>query len=100
LRITSLLAVVAAGLTFALTGCGGTYVPEEAPASESAQVTAKQPALAGSSDQTVTEMSICPLQWWCDTTMRYYSTSTQCAAACGSTACYRDYNCNGFCTCP
>lgn len=99
MRITSLLAVVVATLTFAATGCGGTYVPDEAPASESLQ-TNVQTDQQSNPEQNVHALSICPLQWWCDTTMSYYSTSTACATACGSTACYRDYNCNGFCTCP
>jgi hypothetical protein len=100
LRINSLLAVFVAGLTLAVTGCGGTYVPEEAPASESAQVIQKQPAQPSSSDQTVTEMSICPLKWTCNSSTSYYGTSTQCAAACGSDPCYRDYACTGGCVCP
>ncbi len=99
MRINSLLAVFVASLTLAVTGCGGTYVPDEAPASESAQVTEKQPALSSSSDQTVTEMTACLLQWTCDS-ITYYSTSTQCATACGANTCYRDYNCNGHCICP
>jgi hypothetical protein len=82
----------------AVTGCGGTEVPNETPVSESVQAPA-QPA-PQSSEHTVTQMSVCPQMWYCDTTNAYYSTSTQCAAACGSVACYRDYRCNGTCLCP
>jgi hypothetical protein len=98
MRINSLLAVLVASLTFAITGCGGTYVPDEAPAAESVQAP-EQTAPQSSADQPVTQLTICPLRWTCDTGA-YYGTSTQCAAACGSNLCYRDYACTGSCVCP
>lgn len=98
MRITSLLTVVAA-LTFAVTGCGGTYVPEEAPASESIKTTV-QTDQQSTPDQDVTALSICQQQWWCDNTMSFYGTQALCTTACGTTPCYRDFNCNGHCTCP
>ncbi|MFL5346426.1 MAG: hypothetical protein ACJ8AT_16685 [Hyalangium sp.] len=99
MRITSLLAAVVATLTFAVTGCGGTYVPDEAPASESIK-TSVQTDQQSNPDQNVHEMTVCPLKWACDTTGLYYSTQAQCTAACGATPCYRDYACTGNCVCP
>ncbi|SEM29570.1 hypothetical protein SAMN05444354_114127 [Stigmatella aurantiaca] len=90
MRITSFVAVLVAGLTFAGTGCGSTQ-----PAPTEEQAAAEQV----STDGTHSEQAICKLMWTCDWS-GYYSTQAQCTAACGSNTCYRDYACNGTCVCP
>lgn len=93
MRITSVVVALAAGFTLALTGCGGTIVPEESPNSDTA-VTDQQGAPGD-----VTAQAICPLRWTCDWT-HWYGTQTQCQTACGANPCERDYACNGTCVCP
>lgn len=86
MRITSLLAGLAAGLTLAVSGCGVAPEPEQLPPQE-------QPA-----EGEVTAQAVCPYLWTCDS-VRFYSTQAQCTAACGSD-CYRDYACRVGCLCP
>jgi hypothetical protein len=90
MRITSLAAVLIAGLTFAGAGCGTTL-----PSPEAEQAAAEQ----ASSEGTYTGQAVCKLMWTCDWSA-YYTTQAQCTAACGGNACYRDYACNGGCVCP
>lgn len=49
-------------------------------------------------DEFETE-AICPLRWTCDSGS-FYSTQSQCIAACNGATCYRDYDCSGSCVCP
>ncbi|WP_224250158.1 hypothetical protein [Hyalangium gracile] len=89
MRITSVVAGVVAGLTLALTGCGGVAEPEQEPT-----VTEEQAA-----SRDVNQMAICPLKWTCYDG-RYYSTQAQCTAACSGTPCEREHACTGGCICP
>ncbi|HEX8539600.1 MAG TPA: hypothetical protein VF664_19200, partial [Cystobacter sp.] len=74
-----------------LTACGTEAV--QVPESETASVEQQ------SSQQDAALVGICPLKWTCDF-QSYYGTQTQCAAACGSDYCRRDYACTGTCVCP
>ncbi len=98
MRITSLVVAVVAGLTIAVTGCGGTE-PEQTPATEAGLVD-EQAAQQNVSQQDITPLAICPLKWACDANGKYYSTQAQCTAACSGSTCYRDYACTGTCVCP
>jgi len=98
MRITSLLVAVVAGLTFAVAGCGGVSESQQAPASEAVLVQ-EQISQGDSSEENVSAMGICPSLWTCNSTT-YYSTQSQCTAACGGSPCYRDYACNRSCLCP
>jgi len=91
MRIKSHLAVFLAGLTLAVTGCGTEAV--QVPSSEPAPIEEQAPR------QSTALVGICPLKWTCNY-QNYYSTQTQCTAACGASACERDYACTGNCVCP
>ncbi len=95
MRISKLLVVVAAGLTFGLGGCGPI---DPAPADEPAAVSESAAGQEGS-EENVTAMATCPLRWTCDY-WNYYSTKSACEAACGVGSCVRDFDCNGTCICP
>lgn len=97
MRIKSLLAVFISGLALSLTACGteAVQVPESEPAAAEQQVSVEEQ----DSRQSTALVGICPLKWTCDYT-RYYTTQTQCATACGSNTCTRDYACTGTCVCP
>ncbi|MDY7227219.1 hypothetical protein [Hyalangium rubrum] len=97
MRIPSLLVAFITGLTLAVTGCGGTYAPEEAPASETVLV--DEQAQQSSSEENVSAQAICARKWTCDWGT-YYSTASACSTACGGNTCYLDYDCNGRCVCP
>lgn len=90
MRITSVVVAFVAGLTLAMTGCGGVE-PEQSPGTD--------PAVEQGAPDDVTAQAVCPLKWLCDTTGKYYSTQSTCASACDVT-CYRDYACTGTCICP
>ncbi|MCY1015767.1 hypothetical protein [Pyxidicoccus sp. MSG2] len=92
MRITLSLLAAVVGLTVSA-GCGGTYAPEQAPASESAPVAEQLP------EGTVTQQAICSQKWTCNYT-RWYGSEATCVAGCGSTPCTLDYACNGTCFCP
>ncbi len=99
MRITSLAVAVIAGLTLAVTGCGGTIEPEQAPETVQAEMQgAEQVASVGE----VNAMATCPLKWFCDGNWQYYSTQSACNTACSpyGYTCYRDYACTGNCLCP
>jgi hypothetical protein len=98
MRITSPLIAVVAGLTFAMTGCGGESESQQAPASESVLVE-EQLFQGDTSEENVSAMATCPLMWTCNWTT-YYGTQSQCTAACGGSPCYKDYACNSSCLCP
>jgi hypothetical protein len=99
MRITSVVVAVIAGLTFAVTGCGGAIESEQDQDSIQA---APQGSEQSATEGDVTAMGICPLQWYCDGTARYYSTQSACNTACApyGYTCYRDYACTGSCICP
>ncbi|EPX60784.1 hypothetical protein D187_001433 [Cystobacter fuscus DSM 2262] len=91
MRIKSILAVFISGLALSLTACGteAVQIPESEPATVQEQAAQQSTDLVG----------ICPLKWTCNY-QNYYTTQTQCAAACGSDTCTRDYACTGTCVCP
>ncbi|WNG20857.1 hypothetical protein [Cystobacter fuscus] len=93
MRIKSLLAVFISGLTLSLTACGteAVQVPESEPATAEQQLSVEE--------QSTALVGICPLKWTCNY-QNYYTTQTQCAAACGGDTCTRDYACTGTCVCP
>ncbi|WP_163998896.1 hypothetical protein [Pyxidicoccus caerfyrddinensis] len=92
MRITLSLLAAVVGLTISA-GCGGTYEPEQAPASEQAPVDEQLP------EGTVTQQAICPQKWTCNYT-RWYGSEATCVAGCGGTPCTLDYACTGSCLCP
>ncbi|WP_224367786.1 hypothetical protein [Hyalangium versicolor] len=94
MRITSVVAGVVAGLTLALTGCGGAVVPEQAPEADTVVVDEQK------APGDVNQMAICPLKWLCYSNWVYYSTQAACTAVCGGSTCERDYACTGNCVCP
>jgi hypothetical protein len=65
---------------------------------ESTVLSPSQESVQFSQDDFETEAT-CPLRWTCDSGI-YYSTQSQCLAACGGATCYRDYDCSGSCFCP
>jgi hypothetical protein len=99
MRITSVVVAVIAGLTFAVTGCGGTIESEQGQESIQAEM---QGSEQSASEGDVTAMAICPLRWYCDANGANYSTKSACTTACApfGVECYPDYACNGRCVCP
>ncbi len=77
-----------------------TTAPDEVTeqALESIVEPAAEESIPSSQDELQPE-AICPLRWTCDF-VSYYSTKTQCTAACGGDPCFRDYDCSGTCVCP
>jgi hypothetical protein len=65
---------------------------------ESTESAPSQEILQSSQDGLQPE-AICPRLWTCDF-IGYFTTQSQCLAACGGEPCYRDYDCSGACTCP
>jgi hypothetical protein len=90
MRITSFVAVLVAGLTFAGTGCGTNQIDPSQEQAASEQV---------SSEGTHSEQAVCRLMWTCDWS-GYYTTQAECKAACGGNACFREHACTGGCVCP
>ncbi|WP_394835871.1 hypothetical protein LVJ94_03040 [Pendulispora rubella] len=86
MRFISSIAIVS--MFFALVvGCSAS--PDGEPETSE---TAAVPVQEGVSPQ-----AICPLKWTCGE--GFYTSRLACEGACGGT-CYRDYACNGSCTCP
>ncbi|MBN8232624.1 hypothetical protein JYK02_34410 [Corallococcus macrosporus] len=92
MRIPLSLVAVFVGVAVSVSGCGGAYEPEQAPASEPGAVEEQLP------ERDVTQQAICSQLWTCNY-VRWYGTETNCVAACG-TACTLDYRCTGTCVCP
>ncbi len=63
-------------------------------------VASTEPAEESKNAPELEPQGICAVGWTCDD-ITYYSTKAACntATSCDG-GCYRDYNCNGRCTCP
>lgn len=75
-------------------GCSRPTAP--APTEAIAEPQAVPASLSLSPSQT----AICPTQWNCDITGKWYTTKSACISACAGGSCFLDTNCNGRCICP
>jgi hypothetical protein len=93
MRIPLSFVAVFVGVAVSVSGCGGSYEPEQAPVSESLSVDEPLP------EGNVTQQAICPQLWTCNYS-RWYGSEANCVAGCGGTPCTRDYHCTPNCVCP
>ncbi len=90
MRIKSSLTAFIAGLALSLSACATEAVIVDEPTAA---------AEARDSTEQGVGSAPCKLAWTCDY-QRYYTTQSQCAAACGAQPCEQDYACNRSCVCP
>lgn len=84
---------IAASLLTGIVGCS------KAPVPVATQAAAEVDAPAALK-RNPSERAICPQQWQCSSTFKWYSTQAKCVAACPGGTCDIDYHCGTGCFCP